>query len=82
MPDPEMKFDSTFRLFSVLLTFNISARACGQEELAVRQAGAEQHRTAELQLPSLPEHSWRIPHAAVSLPPDGTALREGESLLL
>lgn len=30
IPDPEMKFDSTFRLFSVLLTFNISARACGQ----------------------------------------------------
>lgn len=80
IPDPEMKFDSTFRLFSVLLTFSISARACGQRwaERDGSQAGAEHRGAAGLQLPSPPEDSRRIPHETsakqFSLPPDGSAV--------
>lgn len=78
IPDPEMKFDSTFRLFSVLLTFNISARACGQRWAggAGSQTGrgrAPQGSRASAPLTSrvLLEHPTRC---AVSLPPGGNAV--------
>lgn len=63
MPDPEIKFDSTFRLFSVLLTFSISASACRQKQLAgagMTQAGSERSGAAGVGSP-LP---WRIPGRA------------------
>lgn len=63
MPDPEIKFDSTFRLFSVLLTFSISASACRQKQLGravMTQAVLECSGADGVRSPLL----WRTPGRA------------------
>lgn len=78
IPDPEMKFDSTFRLFSVLLTFNISARAYGQ-----RWAGRAASQTGRGRAPKGSRASAPLTSrvfledptcCTVSLLPDGSTL--------
>lgn len=75
IPDPEMKFDSTFRLFSVLLTFSISASACGQRRVG-RAGSRKAGQSSRGPTPLASGGHWEDPVCQqVSLTPDGRALQ-------